>query len=151
MKCDECHGEDPVVAFCPDCTFFFFHDCNEHHKHSIKSCGHGIVPLTELRSKKDVTIQPKPKALMCREHDIELLFYCETCDQLVCMYCTVKDHIGHNHDTVEKMVGRYRQELKKITAPVEEMIRGLSDTHDNIEKMMKKIREQGDEVNKKID
>ena len=151
VKCDECHGEDPVVAFCPDCTLFLCHVCNEHHKRSIKSRGHGIVPLTELRSEKDVTIQPKPKALMCREHDIELLFYCETCDQLVCMYCTVKDHIGHNHDTVKKMVGRHRQELKKITALVEEMIRGLSDTRDNIEKMMKKIREQGDEVNKKID
>ena len=31
------------------------------------------------------------------------------------------------------------------------MIRGLFDTHDNIEKMKKKIRQQGDEVNKKID
>ena len=66
------------------------------------------------------------------------------------MYCTVKDHNGHNHDTV-KMVNKHRQELKKITAPVEEMIRGLSDTHDNIEKMRKKIRQQGNEVNKKID
>ena len=151
VKCDECSGEDPVVAFCPDCTLFLCHLCNEHHKLSIKSRGHGIVPLTELRSKKDVAIQSKPKAMMCREHDIELLFYCETCDQLVCMYCTVKDHIGHNHDTVKKMVGKYRQELKKITAPVEEIIRGLSDIHDNIEKMRKKIRQQGDEVNKKVD
>ena len=64
---------------------------------------------------------------MCREHNNELLFYCETCDQLVCMHCTVKDHNGHNHDTVKKIVGKHRQELKKITAPVEEMIRGLSD------------------------
>ena len=151
VKCDECGGEDPVVAFCPDCTMFLCHVCNEHHKRSIRSRGHGIVPLTELRSKKDVAIQPKPKAMMCREHDIELLFYCETCDQLVCMYCTVKDHNGHNHDTVKKMVNKHRQELKKTTAPVEEMIRDLSDTHDNIEKMKKKIRQQGDEVNKKID
>ena len=151
VKCDECHGEDPVVTFCPDCTLFLCHVCNEHHKRSIKSRGHGIVPLTELRANKDVAIQPKPKAMMCREHDIELLFYCETCDQLVCMYCTVKDHNGHNHDTVKKMVGKHKEELKKITVPVEEMIRGLSDTHDNIEKMKKKIRQQGDEVNKKID
>ena len=151
VKCDECGGEDPVVAFCPDCTMFLCHVCNEYHKRSIKSRDHGIVPLTELRSKKDVAIQLKPKAMMCREHDIELLFYCETCDQLVCMYCTVKDHNGHNHDTVKKMVNKHRQELKKITAPVEEMIRVLSDTHDDIEKMRKKIRQQGDEVNKKID
>ena len=151
VKCDECGGEDAVVTFCPDCTLFLCHVCNEYHKRSIKTRDHGIVPLTELRSKKDVAIQPKPKAMMCREHDIELLFYCETCDQLVCMYCTVKDHNGHNHDTVKKMVNKHRQELKKITAPVEEMIQGLSDTHDNIENTRKKIRQQGDEMNKKID
>ena len=151
VKCDECSTEDPVVAFCPDCTMFLCHVCNECHKRSNRFRGHGIVPLTELRSKKDVTIQPKPKAMMCREHEIELLFYCETCDQLVCMYCTVKDHIGHNHDTVKKMVGKHREELKKVTAPVEEMIRGLSATHNDIEKMRKKIRQQGGEVNKKID
>ena len=151
VKCDECCGDDPVVAFCPDCTMFLCHVCNECHKRSVKSRGHGIVPLTELRSKKDVAIQPKPKAMMCREHDIELLFYCETCDQLVCMYCTVKDHNGHNHDTVKKMVDKHRQELKKVTAPVQQMIKGLSNTHDNIEKMRKKIRQQGDEVNEKID
>ena len=151
VKCDECGGEDPVVAFCPDCTMFLCHVCNECHKRSFKSRDHGIVPLTELRSKKDVAIQPKPKAMMCKEHDIELLFYCETCDQLVCMYCTVKDHNGHNHDTVKKMVDKHRQELKKVTAPVQQMIKGLSDTHDNIEKMRKKIRQQGDEVNGKID
>ena len=151
VTCDECSGEDPVVAFCPDCTLFLCHLCNEYHKRSNRFRSHSTVPLTELRSKKDVPIQPKAKAMMCREHDIELLFYCETCDQLVCMYCTVKEHNGHNHDTVKKMVDKHRQELKKLTASVEEMIRGLSDTHNNIEKMRKKIKQQGDEVNIQID
>ena len=151
VKCDECSGEDPVVTFCPDCTLFLCHLCNEHHKRSNKSHGHGIVSLTELRSKKDIVIQSKPKAMMCREHDIELLFYCETCDQLVCMYCIVKDHNGHNHDTVKKVVGKHRQVIKETTAPVEEMIRGLNNTHDNIEKVRTTILQQGNEVKKKID
>ena len=151
VKCDECSGDDPVVAFCPDCTLFLCHVCNECHKRSNRFRGHGIVPLTELRSKKDVTIQPKVKALVCSEHEYELKHYCESCDELVCLYCTVKDHNGHNHDTVKKMVDKHRQELKKVTAPVQQMIRGLSHTHDNIEKMKKKIRQQGDEVNGKID
>ena len=124
VKCSKCDGEDPVVVFCPNCTSFLCQVCNEDHKHSFKSRSHGIVPLTEPMSKKDVTIQPKPKAMMCKKHDTELLFYCETCDQLVCMYCTVKDHNGHSLN--KQLQG---QELKKIT-PVEEMIEGLSDTCD---------------------
>ena len=151
VKCDECSGEDPVVTFCPDCTTFLCHVCNEHHKRSNKFRDHGIIPLSELRSKKNVSIQPKPKAMMCREHELELSFYCETCDQLVCMYCTVKDHNGHNHDTVKKTVDKHRQELKKITAPVEEMMKGLSETHDNIEKQRKKIVQQVNEVKCEID
>ena len=151
VKCDECSGEDPVVAFCPDCTLFLCHVCNEHHKRSNKFRGHAIVSLTELRSKKDVTIQPKAKFLVCSEHEYELKHYCESCDELVCLYCTMKDHKDHNHDIVKNVASKHRQELKKITAPVEEMIRGLSDTHDNIEKMREKIRQQGDEVNMKID
>ena len=151
VKCEECSGEDPVVAFCPDCTLFLCHVCNEYHKRSNKFRGHGIVPLAEFKSNKGISIQPKPKAMMCREHDMEMLFYCETCDQLVRVYCTVKDHKDHSHDTVKKMIDNRRQELKKIIAPVEEMIRGLSVTHDNIEKMRKNIRQQSDQVNVKID
>ena len=151
VKCDECDEDEPVVAYCPECNSFLCQFCYETHKRNKRFRGHGIVPLTELRSNKDVTIQPKAKAPMCKEHDIELLFYCETCEQLICMYCTVKEHDGHNHDTVKKMATKHRNELKDVTAPVIEMIRDLSEAHDNIDKMKKKIRQQGDEVDKKID
>ena len=151
VKCDECDEDEPVVAYCPECNSFLCQFCYENHKRNKRFRGHGIVPLTELRSSKDVTIQPKAKAPMCKEHDIELLFYCETCEQLVCMYCTVKEHNGHNHDTVKKMATKHRNKLKEVTAPVDEMITYLSEAHDNIDNMGKKIRRQGDEVDKKID
>ena len=151
VKCDECDEDEPVVAYCPECNMFFCQTCNESHKRSKRFRGHGIVPLTELKSNKDVTIQSKAKSPICKEHDIELLFYCETCEQLICMYCTVKEHNGHNHDTVKKMATKHRNELKDVTTPVDEMIRNLSKAHDNIDKMKKKIRRQGDEVDKKID
>ena len=151
VKCDECDEDEPVVAYCPECNSFLCQFCYETHKRNKRFRGHGIVPLTELRSNKDVTIQPKAKAPICKEHDIELLFFCETCEQLICMYCTVKEHNGHNHDTVKKMATKHRNDLKDVTTPVDEMIRDLSEAHDNIDKMKKKIRRQGDEVDKKID
>ena len=151
VKCDECDEDEPVVAYCPECNMFFCQTCNVSHKRSKRFRGHGIVPLTELRSNKDVTIQPKVKAPICKEHDIELLFYCETCEQLICMYCTVKEHNGHNHDTVKKMATKHRSELNEVTAPIDKMIRDLSEAHNNIDKMMKNIKQQGEEVNKKID
>ena len=151
VKCDKCNEDEPVVAYCPECNMFFCQTCNELHKSSKRFRGHGIVPLTELRSNKDVTIQPKVKAPICKEHDIELLFYCETCEQLICMYCTVKEHNGHNYDIVKYTTTKHRNELNEIIAPVDKMIRDLSEAHDNIDKMMKKVRQQGDEVDRNID
>ena len=151
VKCDECDEDEPVVAYCPDCNMFFCQICNELHKRSKRFRGHGIVPLTELRSNKDAQLQAKVKIPVCKDHNYELNHYCETCDKLVCLYCTVKEHNGHNHDTVNNMATKHRNKLKDVTAPVDEMIRDLSEAHDNIDKMKKKIRRQGDEVDKKID
>ena len=151
VKCDECNGDDSVVSFCPDCNLFLCHSCNDHHKRSKFYRGHAVVPLTELKSNRDTPIQAKVKIPLCKEHDEQLKYYCETCDELVCLYCTVKKHNGHHHDSVKQMATKHRNELKKITDPVEGMIKNLSESHDNIEKMRKKIRRRGEEVDKKID
>ena len=151
VKCDECDEDEPVVAYCPECNMFFCQTCNGLHKRSKRFRGHGIVPLAELRSSKSIPLEAKTKIPLCKEHDEQLKYFCETCEQLVCMYCTVKEHNGHNHDTVKKMATKHHNELKKVTAPVDGMIRDLSEAHDNIDNMRKKIRGQGDKVDKKID
>ncbi|XP_065907137.1 tripartite motif-containing protein 2-like [Dysidea avara] len=151
VNCDSCNEKDPVVSFCPDCNSFLCHACNDFHKRSKMFSSHGMVPLTELKSNKDVPIQAKPIVPLCKDHDEQLKYYCETCDELVCMYCTTKTHSGHNHDSLKNMASKHRSQLKKVTTPIEEMIQDLSGAHDNIDKVLKKIRKQGDEVNKKID
>ena len=49
------------------------------------------------------------------------------------------------------MAVKHRNELREITAPVEGMIAGLAEVHDNIDKMRKSIKQRGDEVDKEID
>ena len=152
VNCDECDEDDPVVSFCPDCNSFLCHACNDSHNRQKKYRSHGVVPLTELRSNKDPpAIQAKVKIPLCKEHDEQLKYYCETCDELVCMYCTMKKHNGHDHDSMKNMASKHRSQLKKVTTPIEGMIQDLSGVHDNINKMVKKIRKQGDGVNKQVD
>ena len=151
VHCEFCDEDDPVVAFCPDCSIFLCQVCCEAHKRDKRSRGHGIIPLNELRSKKDVPAQAKHKTPMCKKHDSELLFYCDTCEELACMYCTVKDHIGHKHDTVNLMANKHRDELKKLTTPVEEMMRRLSEAHGNIKKIQMKLEKRGEITTKMID
>ena len=150
VNCDKCDVNDPVVSFCPDCNSFLCSACNASHIRQIEFRDHSARLLTELKCEKPM-IQAKVKIPLCKEHDEQLKYYCETCDELVCMYCTMKKHNSHNHDTVKKMARKHRSEVEAVTSPLEVMIEDLYDLHNNIEKMMKKIRKQGDEVNKQVD
>ena len=151
IKCDECDEEEPVVSFCPECNTFLCHTCNNYHVRNRRYRGHSIVPLNELRSNKETPIQIQVKTPLCKEHDEQLKYYCETCSELVCVYCIVKKHNGHHHDSIKQMATKHRNALKKITNPIEGMIKNLSKANDTIENMMKKMRRQGEEVEKKID
>ena len=151
-KCDQCTRNDLVKALCLDCGEFLCNHCLEHHKYSKEYQNHNVMPLNEVRSKKEgITIKPKPKSALCPKHELELNFYCETCDQLVCHYCIMKDHLKHDHDTVKEMAIKHRKELDKIMEPVEKMIEGLSVARKIVSSTRGKIGAQADDIDKEID
>ena len=151
-KCDLCVRGDAVEVLCLDCGAFLCSRCFDNHKYSKEYQNHNMMPLNELRSKKeDITIKPKSKFALCQEHELELNFYCETCDQLVCQYCIMKDHFKHDHDTVKKMATKHRKELDKIMEPVEKMIEGLSVACKKVSNARDKIGTQADDIDNEID
>ena len=153
-KCDLCvRGDlDAVEVLCLDCGAFLCTRCFDNHKYSKDYQNHNMMPLNELRSKKEgIIIKPKSKFALCQEHELELNFYCETCDQLVCQYCIMKDHLKHDHDTVKKMATKHRKQLDKIMEPVEKMIEGLSVARKKVSNMRNKIGVQADDIDKEID
>ena len=89
--------------------------------------GHNITELVELQSeKKQVNIRPLAKSMLCPDHDLEMNFFCETCDQLVCHYCITIGHTEHVHNSVKVMAKKHRKEMEKMIEPVEEMINKFS-------------------------
>ena len=149
LRCEECDEDDPVVVFCTDCKLFLCHFCKESHKYSKSHCSHNLISLTELRSNKDL-IQSKNKFPTCQEHDLELEYYCETCEKLVCVQCTI-EHGDHKYDEVKKFSDKYENKLNKITASIEAMIEDLSKVHNSIENVRTTIRQQGDKISEEID
>lgn len=147
VTCGKCE-DDPAITFCPECNFFLCNVCNEAHKRDKISCWHGVVPVDELKS---VPVQLKPQIPMCKQHNNELKFYCETCTELICMYCTIKDHAEHDHDAVKLKVNKHISELQKIDAHIEKMIEDLTNVHDNIGNVRDKVKLQWEEVHKEID
>ena len=151
VKCDGCNEQEPVIA-CLECNSLLCQFCYDNHRRHNKRprSNDDTVPLTGPSSDKGTELQAEVNSL-CKDHNYKLNHYCETCDKLVCLYCTVNEHNGHIHDTVSNMATQYCKELKEVTAPVDEMIKDLSEAHDNIDKMTKKLRQQGCEMDKKID
>ena len=138
LKCDECSENEPVVAYCVNCESNLCQFCCENHKRSKRFRSHGIVSLIHQGSNKSVTIQPEAMALMCKQHDFELLLYCETCEQLVCKHCIAKGHHGHNYTNGRMKVCKCQIELEKITtSAVEEVVKYLPAAQDTTDKMKK--------------
>ena len=148
-KCEECNEDDPAVVYCTDCKLFLCCYCKESHKYSKSYCSHNLLSLTEIRSNKD-HIQSRREFPTCQEHDLELEYYCESCEKLVCVQCT-GEHEGHKYDVVKKFANRYHNELKILTAPIEVMIEDLSKTSNAIDEMKTAIKQQGDEISEEID
>ena len=150
VKCDACIRDDPALVLCLDCGVFLCDHCCDYHKHNKESLDHNVVSLKELKQ-KDIAVHLKPKPLLCKEHDMALKFYCDTCDQLVCLYCTNKEHNGHDHDVVKKRASKHREQMDQIMAPVDRMINRLSDVCCNVTASSEEIGTQADTIDQHID
>ncbi|XP_065911104.1 tripartite motif-containing protein 2-like [Dysidea avara] len=126
--------------------------CHEFHKKTKENRNHNIAELVELHSKKkQVDVRPKVKSMLCPDHDLEMNFFCETCDQLVCHYCITVEHTGHVHNSVKVMASKHRKEMEKMIEPVEEMITKLSTSCEKVVAAEKKITLLTTEVDQQID
>ena len=83
VKCDVCDEDDPVVVYCVDCSLFQCQFCHEAHKRDERTRSHDMIPLAELKVSKDWPLQTKVNIPLCKDHDEQLKYYCETCEQLV--------------------------------------------------------------------
>ena len=151
-KCGMCVDEGKAVSLCLDCVTFLCDGCHGWHKRLKGNEDHNITELEELQSKKkQVDMRPKAESMLCPDHDLEMNFFCETCDQLVCHYCTTNEHNGHVHNSVKKMADKHRNEMVKMIEPVEEMINKLSMLRQKVVGAGEKITSQASEVDQQID
>ena len=136
VKCNGCNAQEPAIA-CLECNSLLCQLCYDNHRRRNKRShsNDDTAPLTGPSSDNGTELQAEVNSL-CKDHNYKLNHYCETCDKLVCLYCTEEEHNGHTHDTVSNMATQYRKELKEVTAPADEMIKDLSEAHDNIDKMI---------------
>ena len=151
VNCDLCIRSDPAIALCFDCGVLLCSHCHESHKYGREHQGHHMEELKELRREnKDVSIRLKPKPSVCPQHKLELNFYCETCEQLVCHYCITKNHFSHKHNTVKDVAAKHRAEMEEIIEPVDRLITTLLERHRKVTMTRERIEQQTIEAGKQI-
>ena len=149
VQCDNCDENDLVVAYCPNCSSFLCQVCYSYHKRDRTTRNHGVVVLSEIITNPN---QTDIKTLQCREHGSnDLQYYCETCDELICLYCTVKEHKDHKHDIVKKMAAKVRHTINENMVSVGKKLTDLLKLHSDVEMMISQIKNQEDAVFKEID
>ena len=151
VLCDLCDKNDRASVLCLDCVAFLCNYCCEYHTHHRDFQSHNTMQLEELKSKKEKVKIRKTRKLLCQDHDLDMNFYCDTCEQLVCHYCTTTNHNGHEHNTVKKMAHKHRTELDKTMEPIGKMIESLSKVHQNITAIWENLQTETDKVDKQID
>ena len=149
LRCEDCDEDDAVVTYCTDCKLFLCCYCKESHKYSKSHCSHNLISLAELRGSGDL-IQSKSEFPTCQEHDLELEYYCESCEKLVCVQCT-GEHEGHKYDVAKKVSNKYLNVLNRVATPIDILIEDLTKLHESIENVREVIRQQGDKISKEID
>ena len=136
QKCNECDEDEPVVAYCQICSSNLCQFCYENHKRSKRFRDHNTATVTKLRSNKNVIIQPNAVFLTCKDHEAVLLFYCETCAQLVCEHCVVKGHHDHSYAKARIQACKCQIELQAF-APLKVVGKNLSEAHDTTNEIKK--------------
>ncbi|XP_065914911.1 transcription intermediary factor 1-alpha-like isoform X3 [Dysidea avara] len=152
IPCNACIKGELATSFCFDCSDFQFHckECFECHKYSTEKQGHRIIQPEEIQSKKkDVTL--KQKSMQCQYHELDLMFYCETHDELACSYCNGKKYTGHEHESVKMMAKKHRSKIDDIIKPMDNIIVKLTKAQQNISSTREKIHSQATELEQEID
>ena len=63
----------------------------------------------------------KQDILYCQQHqNQELVLYCETCEELICVQCTIQQHNGHKYNLISGVFEKHKQEIMSSLNPAEQ-------------------------------
>ena len=101
IKCGSCLEEDIVkekAGVCDECHIIC-NNCVTLHKKLAVYKSHAVVPLSDYSPEKHV---PKRKQQLCGAHRKEIVLYCNTCSQLICLDCVTRRHKDHEFVSLDE-------------------------------------------------
>ena len=124
LLCDNCQKEDETVGKrCKDCMQFLCSPCAEFHQRSINTKDHVLLSKDELKANQPAE---NASAMKCSKHDEVIKFYCNTCQETICMSCTILDHKQHKLFSVEESASGAQNEVQNLVENVTKRMENIS-------------------------
>ncbi|XP_077986967.1 tripartite motif-containing protein 2-like [Glandiceps talaboti] len=115
-----CEGCDENTAShrCVDCRLDFCSSCTKPHNRVSATKAHKVITLEEFKQ-SSLSNRPLHRNVFCSKHPENVVkFFCDTCQESVCVECTVIDHRApeHKHRSLQEVAGEYTEQLKQMMA-----------------------------------
>lgn len=95
-------------TFCGDCLV----DITSGKSHQTSSLECSVCGLvTAVASNGVQSLQVRQK-IHCKEHEEELLLYCDTCEQPLCSQCSTDSHCDHHHTYWKDALSGHKEAIK---------------------------------------
>ena len=134
-KVDGYNNKRQAVSKCLDCA-----------KHLCRVCVelHMKTKVTKAHSLFDIEIE---KEIECKKHRDEIVrFYCEPCEQCICVVCTFQEHKGHDVSSFSEGMQKYQASLDKLVQLCRERITHVKEQIGMITKCEGEIKTAEDQI-----
>ncbi|XP_078657960.1 tripartite motif-containing protein 2-like [Branchiostoma floridae x Branchiostoma belcheri] len=143
VPCQVCEGNvEGSKSWCVDCAVLLCESCTAMHRKIPGTRDHELVPQ-DVMTAKDGADRFQRKRHCDKHKNQELVFYCESCQALVCTACTVIDHRpGKDHNPVEiatvaqKKTEKLQELLQEMDPRQKEIQASIEDVDKNMSKLI---------------
>ncbi|KAK3094466.1 hypothetical protein FSP39_002094 [Pinctada imbricata] len=144
VKCDVCGEKTKAEYSCLDCAQNYCAFCLKFHSKLQGTKDHRVATVDESGSRK-----VKMSMALCKEHvKQELSYFCDTCQDLICIDCNMTTHKTHECQSLVEASEKFKQILSSAINKSEqqEVLTGLQD----VKKKLKQKANQGSDKNDKL-
>ena len=121
--CSRPNCQQPSIAICMDCRKLLCHTCYGYHHSWELMQNHTMLSISEIIN-HDEQQRIGAETLSCTQHkDAIPKFYCETCEELICMKCVASVHTkpGHTCVAIHEIFRKQKDAVKSKCATINAM------------------------------
>ena len=151
LHCGNCEEKKPLKFYCFACNTFLCEECAGAHSKWKLFKGHHVKEIGKFES-SDVQDYAR-KSNVCKQHNDELRFYCESCNICICRDCAILEHRDDKNHNIVSLEQGFENKKSGITGKMQDVkaiASRLSDHKQMLERQRIRVLESIDKATSEI-